>query len=48
MYEIHDIDSTELLENQKIYYQKPKEVEAMYGRILEILNEKEKNLSPVK
>lgn len=45
MYKIHKIDSIELLENQKIYYQQPKKVEAMYGRVLEILNEKEKNLN---
>lgn len=44
MYKIHKVDSTELFENQQIYYQKPKEIEAMYGRVLEILDEKEKNL----
>lgn len=44
MYKIHEVDSTELFENQQIYYQNPKEVEAMYGRVLEILNEKEKEL----
>lgn len=44
MYKIHDVDSTELFENQQIYYKNPKEVEVMYGRVLEILNEKEKNL----
>ncbi|MGB1121803.1 MAG: DUF4296 domain-containing protein [Saprospiraceae bacterium] len=44
VYKIHNIDSTELLQNQKIYYQQPEMVEAIYGRILELLDEKEKKL----
>lgn len=44
LYKIHEVDSTELFENQQIYYQKPKEVEKMYGRVLEILGEKEEKL----
>lgn len=44
LYKIHEVDSTELIENQKMYYQNPKAVEKLYGRVLEILNEKEKNL----
>lgn len=44
LYEIHDLDSTELFENQKLYYQNPSEIEALYGRVLEILEEREKEL----
>lgn len=44
LYAIHDLDSTELFENQKLYYQNPSEVEALYGRVLEILEEREKDL----
>lgn len=45
LYEIHEIDSTELFENQQLYYQNPSEVEALYGRVLEILEEREKKLT---
>ena len=44
LYEIHKLDSTELFENQLIYYKNPKEIEKIYGRVLEILGEKEEKL----
>lgn len=41
-YKIHEIDSIKLYDNQMIYYQNPKDIEEMYGRVLEILEEREK------